>query len=123
MTELMSKLFTHLCAALLALTLSLGASLPALAAEDDSAKEIENTEVVAAGTYTVTAERVDPEEKEIYVKTEDGKTVELYFKDDTKLTQAGKDVPFTTLKKGQKLEVMLEKEGNSNKPTSVKIME
>lgn len=106
----------------LIITLFVAASFNAYA-EDDSSKEIKNTQVLEAGTYTVTAHRVDPEEKEIYVQTDDQKIVELYFKDDTKLTQEGKEVPFTTLKKGQKLEIKVEKDGKHNKPVDVKIME
>jgi hypothetical protein len=94
-----------------------------VSAEDDSSEEIRNTSVVESGTYQVTAKRVDDEEKEIYVTTEDGKTLELYFSDATKLTQGGKDVAFDALKNGQKLEVQLEKDGNKLKPLAVTILE
>jgi hypothetical protein len=96
---------------------------PVVSAEDDSSEEIRNTSVVESGTYQVTAKRVDDEEKEIYVTTEDGKTLELYFSDATKLTQGGKDVAFDALKNGQKLEVQLEKDGNKLKPLAVTILE
>lgn len=75
-----------------------------------------------SGTYTVTAQRVDPDEKEIYVKTDDGKILELYFKDDTKLSKDGKDVSFSELKKGQRLEIKVEKVGNHLKPLAVVIL-
>ena len=97
--------------------------VPVACAEDDSSKEIHNTSVVESGTYQVTAKRVDPEEKEIYVTTEDGKTLELYFSDATKLTQGGKDVAFDALKNGQKLEVQVEKDGNKLRPLAVTILE
>jgi len=93
------------------------------ASEDDSSKEIRNTSVVESGTYQVVAKRVDPEEKEIYVTMEDGKILELYFSDATKLTQGGKDVEFAALKNGQKLEVKVEKDGNKLKPLAVSILE
>jgi len=94
----------------------------ALAAEDSS-EEIRNTTVVESGTYQVTARKVDPEEKEIYVTTADGKTLELYFSDATKLTRGGQAVAFDSLKNGQKLEVQVEKDGNKLKPLSVAILE
>ncbi len=99
------------------------ASLPFVSANDDSSEEIHNTAVVDSGTYQVTAKKVDPEEKEIYVTTADGKTLELYFSDATKLTQGGKEVAFDALKNGQKLEVQLEKDGNKLKPLAVTILE
>ena len=94
----------------------------ALAAEDSS-EEIRNTTVVESGTYQVTATKVDPEEKEIYVTTADGKRLELYFSDATKLTRDGQAVAFDSLKNGQKLEVQVEKDGNKLKPLSVAILE
>lgn len=96
---------------------------PLVAAADDSSEEIRNTSTVESGIYRVTAKRVDPEEKEIYVTTEDGKILELYFSDATKLTQGGKDVTFDALKNGQKLEVQVEKDGSILKPLSVAILE
>ncbi|MFM8363607.1 MAG: hypothetical protein ACKOAS_00460, partial [Verrucomicrobiota bacterium] len=92
-------------------------------ADDDSSKEIRNTSLVDSGTYQVTAKKVDPEEKEIYVTTADGKTLELYFGKTTKLTQGGKDVAFDALKNGQKLEVQVEKSGKKLKPLAVSILE
>lgn len=92
-------------------------------AEDDSTKEIRNTFILESGTYEVTAKRVDPEEKEIYVTTVDGKILELYFSAATKLTQGGKEVGFDALKNGQKLEVQVEKAGNKLKPLAVTILE
>lgn len=92
-------------------------------ASDDSSKEIHNTSVIDSGTYKVTARKVDADEKEIYVTTADGKTLELYFSKTTKLTQGGKDVAFTALKNGQKLEVQVEKSGNKLKPIAVAILE
>lgn len=97
--------------------------IPSVSAEDDSSEEIRNTSVVESGTYQVSARRVDPAEKEIYVTTGDGKTLELYFSDATKLTQGGKDVAFDALKNGQRLEVQVEKDGNKLKPIAVTILD
>ena len=85
--------------------------------------EIENTDLVESGTYQGTAYKVDPEEQEIYVKTDDGKILELYLKKNTKLTKGGEVVKFDSLKEGQKLEVQVEKKGKRLKPVSVKILE
>ena len=90
---------------------------------ESSSDEIENTDVVESGTYSVTAERVDAEEKEIYVNTEDGKTLELYFTDNTQLTQNGQPAEFSALQEGQQLEVTVEKKGNRLEPMSVNIMQ
>jgi hypothetical protein len=107
---------------LLALLVSAFTAGSALATEDSS-KEIRNTSVVDSGTYKVTAKKVDPEEKEIYVTTAEGKTLELYFSDSTKLTQGGKVVTFDALKNGQQLEIQVEKSGNKLKPLAVTILE
>lgn len=97
---------------------------PVASAEDnDSSKEIRNTSVVESGTYQVTTKKVDKEEKEIYVTMKDGKVLELYFSDATRLTQGGKGVAFDALEKGQKLEVQVEKDGNRLKPIAVDILE
>lgn len=87
-----------------------------------SSTEVENTDVVPSGTYTGTADKVDPEEKEVYVKTDDGKTLELYFTDQTKLMQNGQTATFDALQEGQNLEVTVEKKGNRLEPMSVNIM-
>jgi ATP-binding protein involved in chromosome partitioning len=55
--------------------------------------------------------------------SKDGKTLELYFSDATKLTRAGQVVSFDTLKNGQKLEVQLEKDGSRLKPLAVAILD
>ncbi|WP_224994884.1 hypothetical protein [Cesiribacter sp. SM1] len=90
---------------------------------DSSSTEMENTDIVPSGTYTGTAERVDTEEQEIYVETQDGKTLELYFTDQTKLTQNGETVSFDALQKGQNVEVEVEKKGQRLEPVAVRILE
>lgn len=80
-----------------------------------------STDVVESGTYTGKIVEVEADKSEIYVKTEDGKTLELYFIDDTKLTQNGQEVPFSTLEEDQAVEVEVEKVGKRLDPISVKI--
>ena len=109
---------TLICLLAFALFTAVG---PQAVAKDESSKEMTNTQMVPSGTYMGTAERVDPKEKEIYVKTNDGKLLELYFSEQTKLTEDGKEVQFDALKKGQKVEVKLENKGNRLEPLSVKI--
>lgn len=83
----------------------------------------ESTDVVESGTYQGTIKEVEPEKTEIYVTTNDDKTLELYFTDSTSLTRNGSEVDFSELKKGQKVEVEVEKVGQRLDPVSVKIME
>lgn len=81
------------------------------------------TDVVDSGTYSGKIKKVEAEKTEIYVTLDDGKTLELYFTDETSLTQNGQDVDFSTLKKDQKVEVTVEKVGKRLDPVSVKIRE
>ena len=107
---------------LLALTLLFALTpLSAPASDDKSSAEMEKTDLVPSGTYSGTAERVDPKEKEIYFKTNDGKMLELYLKEKTSLTRDGKAVSFDALKKGQKLEVDVKKKGDKLEPVAVRI--
>lgn len=80
-----------------------------------------STDVVESGTYTGKIIEVEADKSEIYVKTDDGKTLELYFIEDTKLTQNGEEVPFSTLKEDQTVEVEVEKVGKRLDPITVKI--
>lgn len=108
-------------ATLAALTFSFIAPLHA----DDKKKgpEIAETDVIDSGTYKGKAHKVDPGEKEIYVKTTDCKLIELYLKPETALTKDGKKVEFDALKEGQNLEVKVENTGGKLKPISVKILD
>ncbi|WP_291859166.1 hypothetical protein [Marinilabilia sp.] len=81
------------------------------------------TNVVDSGTYEGTIKEVEAEKTEIYVETSDEKTLELYFTEETKLTQNGTEVPFSTLEEGQKVEVTVEKVGKRLDPKSIKILE
>lgn len=83
----------------------------------------EDTEVVESGTYQGTVAEVEPEKTEIYVETEDGKTLELYFTETTELTMNGSPVEFSELETGQSVEVVVEKVGKRLDPISVEILE
>jgi Cu/Ag efflux protein CusF len=85
--------------------------------------EMSEVDVVESGTYTGTADKVDTEEMEIYVKLDDGKMIELYLKESTPMMKGTEKVTFDALKEGQKLEVEVEKSGEHLNPVSVKIME
>lgn len=79
-------------------------------------------DLVESGTYTGTIEKVEASKDEIYVKAGDD-TLELYFTEQTKLTKGGETVEFSTLQKGQKVEVNVEKKGKRLDPISVKVLE
>lgn len=83
----------------------------------------EGSDVVESGTYQGEVIEVEADKDEIYVKTADGKTLELYFTEKTTLTQADAEVPFATLKEGQQVEVTVERVGKRLDPVSVKILE
>lgn len=85
--------------------------------------EMSEVDLVESGTYTGTADKVDPEEMEIYVKLDDGKLIELYLKESTPIMRGTEKVGFDALKEGQKLEVEVEKSGEHLNPVSVKIMQ
>ncbi len=82
-----------------------------------------STDTVESGTYQGTINEVNASKEEIYVKTDDSKTLELYFTDETELTKKGDTVDFSVLKKGQKVEVEIEKVGKRLDPITVKILE
>ncbi|WP_018477426.1 hypothetical protein [Pontibacter roseus] len=81
------------------------------------------TDVVESGTYQGTIKEVEPAKTEIYVNTDDGKTLELYFTEATTLTHNGETVPFEHLKQGARVEVEVEKVGQRLDPKAVRILE
>lgn len=81
------------------------------------------TSVVESGTYTGTVDKVEADKSEIYVETDDGKMLELYFIEETVLVQQGDTVAFENLAKGQRVEIELEKVGKRLDPITVKIVE
>jgi hypothetical protein len=83
----------------------------------------EKTDVVESGTYQGTISEVEAEKDEIYVKTADNQTLELYFTETTSLTRNGEEVDFSNLKEGQRVEVEVEKVGQRLDPISVRILE
>jgi len=80
-----------------------------------------NVDVVDSGTYEGTVSEAKPDEEEIYVDLENGKTIELYFTEATTLTKDGQNVEFSELSKGVDVEVEVEKKGKKLEPVSVKI--
>ncbi|GHA27063.1 hypothetical protein GCM10007103_05570 [Salinimicrobium marinum] len=90
---------------------------------ESDVKELEDTDVVESGTYTGTAEVVDAEQKEIYVRLDNNKTIELYFSNDTELIQNGESVSFDAMERGQRVEVEVEKVNDQLNPQRVTILE
>ncbi len=82
-----------------------------------------NTDVVDSGIYSGKIKKVEADKTEIYVTLEDGKTIELYFTEETALTKNGEYAEFSELAKGQEVEVTVEKIGKRLDPVSVKIKE
>ena len=81
------------------------------------------TDLVDSGSYQGVAEEVDPGEQEIYVRTADGKLLELYFTGQTALTKAdGSPAEFSELTEGGNVEVQVENTGNKLEPIAVKIL-
>lgn len=83
----------------------------------------ESTDVVESGTYEGTIQEVNAAESEIYVKTADDKTLELYFIEETELVKDTTSVPFDSLANGQKVRVQVEKVGQRLDPLRVEILE
>ncbi|HMB41224.1 MAG TPA: hypothetical protein VKM37_04545 [Balneolaceae bacterium] len=83
----------------------------------------EETFVVESGTYTGTIAEINADETEIYVDLESGERVELYFTDETTLTQDGEDVPFSTIEVDDRVEVTIEKTGQRLDPVSVVLLD
>jgi|SRR5690606_31233852 len=82
----------------------------------------EKTDVVDSGTYRGTVDKVEPSKTEIYVKTSDNKTLELYFTENTTVTRNGETVEFSNLEEGQQVEVDVEKSGKRLDPIAVRIL-
>lgn len=83
----------------------------------------QKTDVVDSGTYQGTVDKVEADKSEIYVKTADGKRLELYFTDSTTLTKNGAEASFNELSKGKKVEVEVKKTGQRLDPVAVRILE
>lgn len=80
------------------------------------------TSVVESGTYTGTIAEVNADETEIYVNLESGETIELYFTEETTLTQDSVEVPFSTIQVEDSVEVTVEKTGQRLDPVSVVLL-
>ena len=83
----------------------------------------EETSVVESGTYNGTIAEINVDETEIYVDLESGERIELYFTDETTLTQDGEDVPFSTIQVDDRVEVTIEKTGQRLDPVSVELLD
>lgn len=81
------------------------------------------TDVVESGTYDGVITEVEADKSEIYVQTAEGKTLELYFTDETTLKRMGEPVKFAELEEGQNVKVEVEKVGKRMDPVSVVILE
>ncbi|MDX5348620.1 MAG: hypothetical protein LPK19_15395 [Hymenobacteraceae bacterium] len=81
----------------------------------------DSTDVVESGTYQGVIKEVEADKSEIYVETADNKTLELYFTEQTTLTQNGQPAEFSALAEGQNVEVVVEKTGKRLDPISVDI--
>jgi hypothetical protein len=82
-----------------------------------------DVDVVESGTYQGTIDKVKADEEEIYVNLDNGKRIELYFTEETKLMRDTMEVPFTELSANQKIEVEVKKVGKRLDPLTVKILE
>lgn len=76
-----------------------------------------------SGTYTGTISEINADETEIYVNLESGELIELYFTDETTLTQNGENVPFSTIEVNNQVEVTIEKTGQRLDPLRVVLLD
>lgn len=83
----------------------------------------EEIDVVESGTYEGVIAKVVPDEEEIYVTLDNGKKIELYFKENTVLMRDTLEVPFSELAVDQKVVVEVEKVGKRLDPVKVEIIE
>ncbi|WP_230392223.1 hypothetical protein [Pontibacter sp. FD36] len=94
---------------------------------NDGSNEMESqhgeSSSVASGTYQGSVKKVEPERTEIYVETDDNQTLELYFRETTRLTRNGETVTFDQLKEGSRVEVQVENEGEHLNPIAVRILD
>ena len=103
--------------------IALAITSPLHAEDKKKSPEIGEADIIDSGTYKGKTQKVVPSEKEIYVKTDDGKIIELYLKPETSLTKGDKKVEFDALKEGQNVEVKVEATGGKLKPIAVKILD
>lgn len=82
----------------------------------------DQTSVVESGTYNGTISEINAEETEIYVQLESGERIELYFTENTTLSQNGEEVSFSTIQVDDRVEVTVEKTGQRLDPVSVVLL-
>jgi cold shock protein len=80
-------------------------------------------EPVKDGAHTGTISKVNADEKEIYVTTEEDVTLELYFTDETTLTKDGQPAEFDVLEEKQTVTVVVENKDGKVVPVAVMIGE
>lgn len=83
----------------------------------------DSSDVIESGTYVGTIQEVVPAANEIYVQSDDGEVLELYFTNQTTLTQNGEMVPFNMLQTDQRVRVEVERVSGELNPLSVEILE
>ncbi|NJO01786.1 MAG: hypothetical protein HC880_08945 [Bacteroidia bacterium] len=89
---------------------------------DNPTAEIENTDLVPSGIYDGTAQRVDPTQNEVYMQTDGGELIELYFSDQTRIIKNGEMVPFDAMEEGQRIQVEVKRQGDHLEPITVNIL-
>lgn len=97
--------------------------VPALVLVMTTFTACESTDVVDSGTYAGTITEIEADKTEIYVKTDDGKLLELYFTESTELTKGGETADFSVLEEGDQVKVTVEKVGQRLDPIAVKVMD
>ncbi len=78
--------------------------------------------VVNAGTYEGTIKKVVPAEAEIYVTLESGEQLELYFNEQTQVTQAGAPADFSAISEGAAVRITVSRKDNRNIPEEVELL-
>ena len=81
-----------------------------------------STDVVESGTYEGTITEINADEVEIYVKTDDGKTLELYFTESTTVQRDTLQASFEDLREDQRVRVEVSTVGRRLDPVSVEIL-
>lgn len=88
-----------------------------------SAVGCNDKEKLPSGSYPGTITEVNPGEREIYVETEDGHVLELYFTQETRLVKGDMPADFSALKEDARVRVAVELKDGKHVPTKVEILE
>lgn len=90
---------------------------------NESYADHEETVLVPTGTYKGLLDKVNEQQRQIDFQTSDNRMLNLYFTDSTRIIKDDRPVNFSGLKKGQTLEVSLERMENYLEPKLIKIVE